>query len=150
MRASPQFDVVANSPIHNHAMLSLASEREDILPYSALPPLPTAFARSIIPLPSDTDTSPGCLNFSLQLLESQSHSIRLAIRAKEQDKTTPKSYGRHFNSIYFSYQDARILGRGCVRSGISGWVGGCTVSIPEFFSQGAQGLCKKKKKKLRN
>ncbi|KAJ7637946.1 hypothetical protein DFH06DRAFT_1138595 [Mycena polygramma] len=43
--------------------------------------------------------SPGRLNRSLALLESEAHAIRLQIQTKEQiDKATPKTYSRQYNS----------------------------------------------------
>jgi hypothetical protein len=101
--ASPQFDILADSPVHNRTMLSLPSHT-DVLPSPGL-----AVARVSGGTTSTGSNpsvpSPGRVNRSLQLLESQAHTVRLEIRAREQEsKATPKTYGRHVNS-YQSWWD---------------------------------------------
>ncbi|KAJ7846497.1 hypothetical protein B0H14DRAFT_3678794 [Mycena olivaceomarginata] len=100
---SPQFDILADSPVHNRTMLSLSSHT-DVLPSPGL-----AVARGSGGTTSTGSNpsvpSPGRVNRSLQLLESQAHTVRLEIRAREQEsKATPKTYGRHVNS-YQSWWD---------------------------------------------
>ncbi|KAJ7914302.1 hypothetical protein B0H13DRAFT_1873127 [Mycena leptocephala] len=86
--ASPRIDVVADSPVHNRAMLSLGPDTS-ITSLTFMPPTPKTSLATVVQAPGP---SPGRLNFSLQQLESESQKIRLEIRAKEQeDKATPKT-----------------------------------------------------------
>ncbi|KAJ7474648.1 hypothetical protein B0H11DRAFT_1728346 [Mycena galericulata] len=81
-------------------MLSLSVE-QDLLAGrpTTVPPVSTAATPGRGIVSNAPGPSPGRLNLSLQLLEAQSHSIRLEIQAKEQeDKATPKTYARHYNS----------------------------------------------------
>ncbi|KAJ7858250.1 hypothetical protein B0H14DRAFT_2577866 [Mycena olivaceomarginata] len=105
-RTSPRFDMVADSPIHNRTMLSLPQEANDQLPIAPLalniiaPGTGTlqVTATASATAPRVPGPSPNRVKHSLQLLKSESHSIRLIIRAKEQeDKATPKTYERHYN-----------------------------------------------------
>ncbi|KAJ7775217.1 hypothetical protein B0H14DRAFT_3588328 [Mycena olivaceomarginata] len=99
---SPQFDILADSPVHNRTMLSLSSHT-DVLPSPGLAVARGSGGTSTGSNPSVP--SPGRVNRSLQLLESQAHAVRLEIRAREQEsKATPKTYGRHVNS-YQSWWD---------------------------------------------
>ncbi|KAJ7822725.1 hypothetical protein B0H14DRAFT_2598298 [Mycena olivaceomarginata] len=71
-----------------------------------MPPLPIAVPSACDSISNVPETLPGRLNLSLQLLESQSHAIRLSIQAKEQgDKETPKTYARQY-SAYESWWNA--------------------------------------------
>ncbi|KAJ7720340.1 hypothetical protein B0H16DRAFT_1793545 [Mycena metata] len=99
-QTSSQFDVVANSPIHNRTMLSLPLEMSgtDSLPI-------TAASGSGSDASSTLGPSPGRIDRSLQFLESQSQAVRMEIRTKEQaNKATPGTYSRHVNS-YQSWWD---------------------------------------------
>jgi hypothetical protein len=98
--------MVADSPIHNRTMLSLPQEANDQLPIAPLalniiaPGTGTlqVTATASATAPRVPGPSPNRVKHSLQLLESESHSIRLIIRAKEQeDKVTPKTYEHHYN-----------------------------------------------------
>ncbi|KAJ7474670.1 hypothetical protein B0H11DRAFT_1918370 [Mycena galericulata] len=99
--------MLANSSVHDRIMLSLSSQHEDLLPGGpTMPPLPIAVTSARDSLSNVPEMSPGRLNLSLQLLESQSHAIRLSIQAKEQgDKETPKTYARQY-SAYESWWNA--------------------------------------------
>ncbi|KAJ7836470.1 hypothetical protein B0H14DRAFT_3704951 [Mycena olivaceomarginata] len=85
----PAFDILADSLVHNRTMLSLSSHT-DVLPSPGL-----AVARGSGGITSTgfnpSVPSPGRVNRSPQLLESQAHTVRLEIRAREQEsKATPK------------------------------------------------------------
>ncbi|KAK7027698.1 hypothetical protein R3P38DRAFT_3190769 [Favolaschia claudopus] len=93
----PQFDITANSPIHDRTMLSFPLDSENLAPISTVsvsspkPPSPSS-ANALGP-------SPGRIQYSIDALEAESHATRLKIRAKEQeDKGTSQTYERHFRS----------------------------------------------------
>lgn len=91
---------MADSPVHNGAMLSLSSEAitsNDDLPTTTTTPGMQGPPRAVNTL--DTGPSPGRMNRSLQALEAESHAVRLALHEKEQgDKGTSKSYARQVAS----------------------------------------------------
>jgi hypothetical protein len=99
-QTSPQFDMLADSPIHNHTMLSLSAET------GGTHSLTTGHTKNSSTLIASginasltLGPSPGRLSRSLQFLDSQSHAVRMEIRAKEQEnKETPTTYSRHVNT----------------------------------------------------
>ncbi|KAJ7468858.1 hypothetical protein B0H11DRAFT_2436563 [Mycena galericulata] len=97
---SPGFDLEADSPVHDRTMLSLPPDSihdTDDFPTTSIFP---ALAGGSGPGPS-----PGRLDRSMQLLEAESHAVRLSLQEKEQgDKGTSKSYARQVAS-YLSWWD---------------------------------------------